>query len=134
MRAHARAPSAGAVQRFLISNSLVGLGTERWHACCLLPAGVTGMNEDRVSVSPAVRASISGDGLVLLDVHGGLLLTSNPVGARIWRLLEQQWTPLEIAHQLVEECDVPLERVHHDVTAFVSALVKLGLATEEVTR
>jgi hypothetical protein len=91
------------------------------------------MNEDRACTSPAVRASISDDGLVLLDLQGGLVLASNQVGARIWELLEQQRTPVEIAHQLVEECDVPLERVHHDVMAFVSALSKRGFVIEEAT-
>lgn len=89
------------------------------------------MNDDRVCLSPAVRASVSDDGLVLLDVQGGLILGSNPVGARIWQLIAQGDGPLEIAHQLAREFDVPLERVYRDVAAFVSALKKCGLVTEE---
>ncbi len=89
------------------------------------------MERDRVRVSQAVRASISGDGLVLLDVQGGLVLASNPVGARIWQLVEQEFTRLEIARQMARDYNVPVERAHRDVVAFVAALAARGLVTEE---
>ncbi len=41
------------------------------------------IDRTRFHVSQHVRASISGDGLVLLDVQGGFVLASNPIGARI---------------------------------------------------
>jgi hypothetical protein len=50
----------------------------------------------RFRLSPNVRASISADGLVLLDVQGGLVLASNPIGARICELIEQQGTSAAI--------------------------------------
>jgi len=84
-------------------------------------------------MSPTVRASVSDDGLVLLDVQGGLLLASNPVGARIWQLLEQRRTRLEIARQLTEDYKVSLEEAHRDVVGFVSALAAHGLVSEEPT-
>src|SRR5436309_2801754 len=48
------------------------------------------MERHRFRTSPAVRASVSADGLVLLDVHHGLLLASIPIGARIWQLSVQR--------------------------------------------
>jgi hypothetical protein len=81
--------------------------------------------------SPAVRASISADGLVLLDVHGGLVLASNPVGARIWQLMQQRRTSREVARQLADEYDIPLERAERDAAAFVASLAARGLITEE---
>ena len=92
------------------------------------------MNADRFRASPAVRASVSTDGLVLLDVEGGLVLASNPVGARIWQLIEQQHTRSEIARQLVEDYDIPADRADRDVVAFVAALAARGLVTEEPSR
>lgn len=89
------------------------------------------MNEDRVYPSPAVRASMSDDGLVLLDVEGGLILGANQVGALIWQRIGQGRAPSEIAQQLAVQFDVPLERVYRDVAAFVSALKKGGLVIEE---
>ena len=87
------------------------------------------MDAERFHPSRAVRASISGDGLVLLDVDGGLVLTSNAVGARIWQLLEQDRTAGEIARQLVDDYAVPAERAQRDVVAFVESLLARGLVT-----
>jgi len=82
-------------------------------------------------ISGAVRASISGDGLVLLDVHGGVVLASNAIGARIWQLLEARLDGVEIANRLASEYDVSTERAQHDVTAFLTALEARGLVCAE---
>lgn len=87
------------------------------------------MNSDRFCVTSAVRASVSDDGLVLLDVQGGLVLMSNPVGARIWQLMEQRQTCVEIAAQLAEDYRVVPERALNDVTAFLTALIARGFVT-----
>lgn len=91
------------------------------------------MDGHRFRASPAVRASVSSDGLVLLDVRGGLVLACNPVGARIWELIEQGRTRAEIARQLVEDYEVMPERAHRDVVAFVAALVARGLLAEDTS-
>lgn len=88
-------------------------------------------DHDRFRVSPYVRASSSEDGLVLLDVHAGLVLSANPIGARIWHLLEQQIGCLEIARQISHDYDVSIERAHGDVVAFVAGLEARGLVTGE---
>jgi hypothetical protein len=87
-----------------------------------------------VRLSSAVRASRSMDGLVLLDVHGGAVLASNVVGARIWELLEQHRTCVEIAAQLAEEYGISLDRAVADVSAFVAAPVSRGVAEREAGR
>ena len=81
--------------------------------------------------SSAVRASISADGLVLLDVRGGVVLASNTIGARIWQLLEQGTSAAGAAMKLMEEYGISQERASGDVTAFVAALVAHGLVTPE---
>lgn len=88
------------------------------------------MHHERLRPSSNVRASISNDGLVLLDLDGGLVLSSNEIGARIWQLIEQQQTPAEIAQQLSTEYSVTCERTQADVAAFVAALVDRGLVVE----
>jgi Coenzyme PQQ synthesis protein D (PqqD) len=85
------------------------------------------MDHERFRPSPAAKASISGDGLILLDVDEGLVLTSNVVGARIWQLIEQDRTTAEIVRQIVDDYDVPIERARSDVAAFVAALMARGL-------
>jgi len=87
--------------------------------------------DQRLHPSLAVRASVSGDGLILLDVDGGLVLSSNAVGARIWQLIEQQRTTDEIAQQLVDDYAVTVERARQDVHAFVADLIARGLVAGE---
>ena len=85
---------------------------------------------DRLRVSPSVRGSVSADGLVLLDVRGGLLLAANPIGARIWQLVEQEVAAVDIAREIAAAYDVPLDRARTDVDAFLRALADRGLVTE----
>ena len=89
------------------------------------------MHDTRFRPSPTVRASISSDGLVLLDLDGGLVLSSNVVGGRIWQLIEQQRTPHEIARQLAAEYSIADDHARQDVAAFVAALAARGLVTRE---
>ncbi|HLG56581.1 MAG TPA: PqqD family protein [Vicinamibacterales bacterium] len=89
------------------------------------------IDSGRIEPSPLARASVSPDGLILLDVRGGVLLASNSIGARIWQLIEQQHTVAEIARQLVADYDVPAARAEHDVTTFVAALADRGLISVE---
>jgi Coenzyme PQQ synthesis protein D (PqqD) len=84
-----------------------------------------------VRPSPTARASTSVDGLVLLDLGGGLVLTSNRVGARIWELIEHGAEPAAIARQLSLDYEVPLERAERDVAAFVRALATHALVITE---
>jgi hypothetical protein len=86
---------------------------------------------DRFRASPHVRASLSADGLVILDIHGGVLLASNTIGARIWQLIEERCTSVEIARRLADDYDIPSDRACRDVLAFVAALVARGLITPE---
>jgi hypothetical protein len=90
-----------------------------------------GMSIDRVRVSPLVRGSISSDGLVLLDVTGGCVLASNIVGARIWRLIEEQHSVGDIARRIAGEFDIALDRASADVDAFVAALCARGVVSPE---
>lgn len=89
------------------------------------------LDRDRFHPSPAVKASISEDGLVLLDVDGGLVLASNAVGARIWQLLEERRSRADIAQQLAGEYAIALDRAERDVATFVAALMARGLVTTE---
>lgn len=89
------------------------------------------MSNDHVRPSPAVRAAVSRDGLVLLDVSGGVVLASNPIGAHIWQLVTQRRTAVEIARQLAIDYGIPIERAHDDVGAFISALAARGLVIED---
>jgi hypothetical protein len=89
------------------------------------------MHRQRLRPSASVRASISEDGLVLLDLQGGLVLSSNQVGARIWQLIDGERTLADIARQVKDDYHIPGERAERDTALFVAALVARGLVIQE---
>lgn len=90
--------------------------------------------DDRIfRISPVVRASSTPDGLVLLDVRGGLLLSANDVGGRIWQMLAARETPCGIARCLAEEYGIAVEQAREDVAVFVDSLVTRRLIEEATT-
>ena len=92
------------------------------------------MEQERIRRSPSVRASVSTDGLVLLDLDAGLVLSANAVGARIWQLIEEDWTTSEIARQVAQDFGKPLDRVERDVSLFVGELMSRGLVAGDPPR
>jgi len=81
--------------------------------------------------SGCADATAATDGLVLLDVRGGVVLAANDVGARIWQLLEQHQTPHAIAERFAGEYEIALEQARGDVTDFIDALVSRRLIVEK---
>lgn len=88
----------------------------------------------RLHTSPSARASISPDGLVILDVNGGVLLAANAVGARIWQLVQAACTAAEIEQRLVDEYGIPPDRAHADAATFLGDLMARGIVTQEGSR
>jgi hypothetical protein len=88
---------------------------------------------DRYRPSPTVRATTSGDGLVLLDIRGGLMFAANPIGARIWQLLEARRTSAEIAGQLASDYAIPIKTAERDVRSFVADLLTRGLLHQDAS-
>jgi hypothetical protein len=97
-------------------------------------AGTIAVQPTHLRPSTAVKASASNDGLILLDVDGGLVLSSNAVGACIWRSIEQQRSTEDIAQQLAEQYAIALDRARQDVQTFVSDLLDRGLVVTEPHR
>lgn len=89
------------------------------------------MNRNLLRPSSTVRASVGDDGLVLLDLRGGLVLSANAVGGRIWKLIEQRRSRDDIAGQLVADFAVDRDRAARDVDRFVTDLLARGLVTED---
>lgn len=68
------------------------------------------------------------DEIVLLNVRDGQYYGLNTVGASIWRLIQEPRTVSEVREQLLHEYgDVSPEACAQEVTAFVSAMLDLGL-------
>ncbi len=78
-----------------------------------------------------VRAALTDDGGVLLDLRAGHYVALNAVGATLWRALAEGGTPAAAARSLARDCGQPLGRVSGDVDAFVERLVAGGLVSAD---
>ena len=77
--------------------------------------------------STHVRATISEDGVVFMDVRAGLILSANSTGARVWQGLLAGETPDSIAEALSTAYATDLVGVRADVDCFVQALLDKGI-------
>lgn len=60
-----------------------------------------------------------------VDIHG--IIALNETGAFLWRLLEQDRGPEELAAALAREFEVDLERACADVSVYLASLQEQGL-------
>ena len=67
------------------------------------------------------------DETVILDVDGGVYYGLDPVGARIWSLLQEPRAVREICDVIASEYDVGRERCENDTLALLGDLAQQGL-------
>jgi hypothetical protein len=79
-----------------------------------------------VASSDQVGANLDGE-TVLLGLKDGVYYGLNPVGARIWSLLEQPSTVAEIRDRILAEYVVAPERCERDLLALLERLAEHGL-------
>ena len=63
------------------------------------------------------------DGAVLLHLGSGQYHSLNPVGARIWEILEKPMSEEQLTRQIVAEFEASDDMVAQDVTSFLKELV-----------
>jgi hypothetical protein len=63
----------------------------------------------------------------ILDVKLGIYYGLNPVGTRIWQLIQEPRTVYEVRDALLEEYEVAPERCERDVLALLQELASKGL-------
>lgn len=83
----------------------------------------------RATLSPQVLVQETGDEAVLLDLAGEQYFGLDPVGFRIWRLLEQGADLRGVCDTLLAEYDVGAEQLQGDVIALVGQLRDAGLVS-----
>ncbi|HUF32082.1 MAG TPA: PqqD family protein [Acidimicrobiales bacterium] len=71
---------------------------------------------------PAVLDAVVDDEVVILGEADGAYHGLDPVGARVWQLLDGERTVEQICEQLVGEFDVTTEACLRDVTTFLDDL------------
>jgi hypothetical protein len=82
-----------------------------------------------VAKSPKTAWQIIEGEAVLLSMDTKVLRGLNPVGSRIWELIDGQRSLEEIAGVIVQEFDVAPGVAVQDVRAFVQDLLDRGLVT-----
>lgn len=85
---------------------------------------------DRLTPSPDVVAREVGGETILLDLVSGNYFSFDPVGSRIWHLLEEGGCTLaEACEVLIGEYEVERPQLEADVLALAKGLSEQGLAT-----
>lgn len=79
-------------------------------------------SQDQVSCDMAGEAAI-------LDLKSGQYYGLNPIGARIWNIIQEPKSVREVLGVLLNEYDVDAARCENDLLALVEELCSKGLAT-----
>ncbi len=69
--------------------------------------------------------------VVILNLTDGVYYGLNPVGARIWQLLQERHTVNEIRALLLEEYEVEPRQLDHDLLPLLQELMNKGLIESE---
>lgn len=78
-----------------------------------------------------VRANVTDDGLIVLDLVKGQIFTANAIGARIWRGLFVDNQPKEqFVEAIAREWGTTAEVVAPDVEKFLIQLKQQGLVAD----
>lgn len=78
-----------------------------------------------------VRAKVTNDALIVLDLVNGQIFTANAIGARIWQCLVVDNQPKEqIVETIAREWETTPEIVAPDVERFVAQLKQRNLLTD----
>jgi hypothetical protein len=84
---------------------------------------------DMVCVSPSQVASRVGEELAILDLDRSVYYGLNPVGARIWDLIQEPKKVSSVLEVIVAEFEVDEATARADLFALIDELVDKGLAT-----
>jgi hypothetical protein len=77
-----------------------------------------------VRVAENVRSTHSQDGGIVLDIRQGQMFRLNWVGSRMFELLKQGRSEIQIADEISRQFAVPREMVEADLKEFLSHLQK----------
>ncbi len=83
-------------------------------------------NTSVVATKDQVSTNLQGES-VILNMKSGVYFGLNPVGARIWELVQQPTTVQLIQQTIINEYAVDPERAKSDVLALLKQLNEAGL-------
>ncbi len=83
--------------------------------------------EDVVCVAPSQVSSRVGDEVAILHMDKAVYYGLNPVGARIWELIQKPVAVRKVLETILEEYDVDAETAQRDLLEVVEQLLSTGL-------
>ncbi|NML85916.1 PqqD family protein [Polaromonas sp.] len=84
---------------------------------------------DKVTIPAQVMAREVGDETVILDLANGTYYGLDPVGARIWQLMAEGQTLVQVRDVILAEYEVAHEDIERDMLALVQALLERQLVS-----
>jgi hypothetical protein len=79
-----------------------------------------------VTAKDQVSCDLAGEAAIL-NIKNGVYYGLDPVGARIWNLMQQPRSVVEIQRTIVDEYDVEPERCSRDLLGLLEKLLSEGL-------
>jgi len=77
-----------------------------------------------VVVSKELAAADLGDDVAILNITNGVYYSLNPVGARIWSLIQEPRSVRDVCTTLVAQYDVDTDRCEQDAIALLQQLAE----------
>jgi hypothetical protein len=77
---------------------------------------------DKVTIPPQVMARVVGADTVILDLVSGTYFGLDPIGARIWELLGEGKTLVEVCEAIQQSHEVSRADIERDLLCLVDAL------------
>ena len=87
---------------------------------------------DKVTIPAKVMARKVGDETVILDLANGTYYGLDPVGTRIWQLMAEGQTLVQVCEVMLAEYEVTREDIERDVRALVQTLLERQLVSAGV--
>ena len=88
------------------------------------------MNLDvNLTIPQEVMAREVGDETVILDLANGTYYGLDPVGARIWQLMAEGQSLMQVCEVMLAEYEVTREDIERDVLALVQTLTERQLVS-----
>jgi len=86
-----------------------------------------------MKVANHVRAMVSGEGALIRDMRRGTSFSLNPMGAKIWQLLQKGVPEEQVVDTISKDFQTPRETVGNDVRNFIENLERQKLIVSEVS-
>jgi Coenzyme PQQ synthesis protein D (PqqD) len=83
-------------------------------------------------VAPHIRASVTPDGILFLDIASGRMFSANAIGAHIWTRLRDGWREADVAREIACGSGVDEDLVRRDVSDFTAALAASGFLLDRL--